>query len=250
MQATTKTFDAVQKLATTLIAENGLDDWHFEWSRGKRMAGQCVYNTKAIRISRYMITSPHVSLTDVKNIILHEIAHALTPGHQHDEVWRQKAIAIGCDGQRCHSHGDLIEPAYQYSCACGACSGKVHRRTQRMRGLHCTKCKSPLKFTTPDEKKTAAATPKSFTTSATTLPLATPVPKTTNKTDNKTVNHTDKYTSTSTPTWPPKDDGPAHGTPEYWRMMINEAKRKYIAEVGSVNDSFAREMANKNKRYG
>lgn len=38
--------------------------------------------------------------------ILHEIAHALTEGHGHDNVWRAKLLEIGGDGKRCYDRTD------------------------------------------------------------------------------------------------------------------------------------------------
>ena len=39
---------------------------------------------------------------NVKNTLLHEIAHALAGHeHNHDEVWKATARSIGCDGCRC-----------------------------------------------------------------------------------------------------------------------------------------------------
>ena len=41
---------------------------------------------------------------EVKNTLLHEIAHALVgPGHRHNRVWRQKAREIGCDAKVTHN---------------------------------------------------------------------------------------------------------------------------------------------------
>ena len=57
--------------------------------------GLCSYKDRCIILSGY-----HIDMhpTDsVKNTIRHEIAHALTPGQAHNDVWRDKAREIGCD---------------------------------------------------------------------------------------------------------------------------------------------------------
>jgi len=41
------------------------------------------------------------------NILLHEFAHALTPDHNHDDVWRAMALRIGCDGKTSSEIEDL-----------------------------------------------------------------------------------------------------------------------------------------------
>ena len=60
--------------------------------------GECDYNTKTIRINNNCLWQ--LSWQQVNDLILHEVAHALCPNHGHDEVWKAKAIEIGCDGNQ------------------------------------------------------------------------------------------------------------------------------------------------------
>jgi hypothetical protein len=110
-----------------LTSENG---WSFEWIKSKNSAGKCrtfnsvkivgftttgrkiktstnSTNGGIIMLSSF-ITSIH-NEDEVKDTILHEIAHGLTPGHNHDSVWRRKALEIGCNGERCFSITEEIE---------------------------------------------------------------------------------------------------------------------------------------------
>lgn len=73
--------------------------WFFEWHNKKASAGTCSYYKKAIQLSKPI--TELADEADVKDTILHEIAHALTPRHGHDWVWRKKALEIGCNGHRC-----------------------------------------------------------------------------------------------------------------------------------------------------
>lgn len=93
---------AALKLGRELMAAHGLSDWSFGLDRAKTRAGVCRPAKREISLSAHL-TRLHPE-DEVRDTILHEIAHALVgPGHGHDRVWRAKALAIGCSGQRCTS---------------------------------------------------------------------------------------------------------------------------------------------------
>ena len=80
---------------------------------------------------------------EVTNTILHEIAHALTPGHHHDRVWKAKAREIGCTGDRCYSGKTVTTPESRYIAICTGCGHvhKKHRATRTTRTSYsCGKC--------------------------------------------------------------------------------------------------------------
>ena len=90
------------KAAQLLRAEldqHGLREWDIRLnplSLDARMQymGLCSYQDKCI-----ILNAHHVDLHDEKailNTIKHEVAHALTPGHGHDEIWAAKAHELGC----------------------------------------------------------------------------------------------------------------------------------------------------------
>lgn len=116
-----------KNLAIDLMAKHGILDqgWRFQYDNARRRFGCCSYRTKTISLSKHL-----VSLNDiekVKDTILHEIAHALTPGHGHDRVWQRKAIEIGCNGERCYSSFDVQQPESRYIAECNGC-GHIHKR--------------------------------------------------------------------------------------------------------------------------
>ena len=90
---------AALTLGRRLLREHGLGDWSIRTDRAKTRAGVCRFGTHTISLSA-ALTHLHDE-AEVRDTIMHEIAHALVgPFHGHDDVWRAKAIEIGCTGQR------------------------------------------------------------------------------------------------------------------------------------------------------
>jgi SprT-like family len=88
-------------LALELMKEHGLEFWYFEFDNAKRRFGICRYNRRTIGLSRNLVLLSNKE--QVKDTILHEIAHALVgPGYGHSWVWKRMALEIGCDGNRCY----------------------------------------------------------------------------------------------------------------------------------------------------
>lgn len=86
------------KLANDLLKHHGLHEWSFSLDRAKTRAGKCSYRKKTIYLSKHYVSASNAD--DVKDTILHEIAHALTPGDGHGARWKSKAIEIGCSGSQ------------------------------------------------------------------------------------------------------------------------------------------------------
>lgn len=70
--------------------------WKFAWHNRVRVYGTCDYAKKTIYLSRKLTAVREDAA--VVNTILHEIAHALTPGCKHNAVWKAKFISLGGDG--------------------------------------------------------------------------------------------------------------------------------------------------------
>lgn len=120
------TLGDIAYMALSLLKAHGLDDWAFAYDRAKSRAGSCMPSTKTITLSRNLEGQP---LPQVRNIVLHEIAHALVGAeHGHDNVWKAKAIEIGCDGMRCHQM-HMVEHTWTLTCPCG----HVHLRRHLVR---------------------------------------------------------------------------------------------------------------------
>ena len=84
-----------------------------------------------------MVNCPKFEIKEIKNTVLHEIAHALTPGHNHDHVWQAKAVSIGCDGERYYRGGKTFaKEKKEYKAICESCGFSQSKFLVRS-------CKSP-----------------------------------------------------------------------------------------------------------
>lgn len=109
---------AAQIIVVNMMHEHGLRGWRFGWMDHKRTIADCNCRGREIRFSRAFV--PNMSEDDVRQTALHEIAHALTPGHGHDRVWRAQARALGCRTARSTAAGITTGNApYVAECANG-----------------------------------------------------------------------------------------------------------------------------------
>ena len=135
----------VRLLADRLLNEHELFEkgWSFSFDRAKRRAGSCKFSKKEITLARAY--AEQEDFKEIKNTILHEIAHALVgPKHGHNEIWRQKALEIGCDAERCH-YVIFSKPKYKLTCINRCFEVARYRVNQNF--LHsriCSKCKGKL----------------------------------------------------------------------------------------------------------
>jgi predicted SprT family Zn-dependent metalloprotease len=93
-----------------LIREHHLDiaGWKITFDNARRRAGCCRYHLRELSLSRPLMAQR--SYDDTYETITHELAHALTPGHDHDEVWAAKHRELGGRGHRTFSHTDETAP--------------------------------------------------------------------------------------------------------------------------------------------
>ena len=126
-----------RSLATDLIAQHGLRGWHLVFDNAKMRAGVCRPGKREIGLIR-VLTGLHTD-AQVRDTILHEIAHALVgPAHGHDAVWRARARAIGCTGGRCvPQNAERAAAPWVGTCPAGHEFGR-HRRPDRV--MSCSRC--------------------------------------------------------------------------------------------------------------
>lgn len=128
---------AALALGRDLLREHGLEHWRVTTDRAKTRAGVCRFSARTISLS-----GPLTRLHDeeeVRDTILHEIAHALVgPAHGHDAVWRAKAVEIGCTGQRTvDADAPQVEGPWRGECPRGHAYTR-HRRPGRV--MSCLAC--------------------------------------------------------------------------------------------------------------
>jgi SprT protein len=128
---------AAEQLARRLMQRHGLlPQWQFSFDRAVRRFGSCNCQHKKITLSAHLTL-----LNDklqVKDTILHEIAHALAPrGECHGKRWKSIARSIGCSAERCYTD-DVVVPKRKYTGTCPTCAVTITRN--RRKRLSCGRC--------------------------------------------------------------------------------------------------------------
>jgi len=120
---------------------NELSSWRVTYNNRKRAFGVCNYKHSQIELSRHLV--PVMTDEAIIDTIIHEIAHALTPGNNHDYVWQSKCVELGGNGQRTggsHLYKDGVdgqrefqEKTAKYTLSCPCCDN-VSYLNRRPRG--------------------------------------------------------------------------------------------------------------------
>jgi len=143
-------------LVDTLFAKHGISRWTFKFDRSKRSYGKCYVVGKRITLSRYYCADLDNDIDDIKDVILHEIAHALQQERHphlrpsHGIVWRSIAKEIGCKTIKASGNkGKLPKGKFQAFCPkCGDLQFFRHRMGAAMKQgrYRCPKCRSSLQW--------------------------------------------------------------------------------------------------------
>ena len=108
------------------LKQYGLEEWRVKVSnRMARSSARCSYRKREIRLGAW-IFQPGAG-EKIRDTILHEIAHAMTPGAHHGRAWQVVAEMIGAKPNRTfipEKHG-MERPKGRYSATCPQC-GIVH----------------------------------------------------------------------------------------------------------------------------
>lgn len=106
-------------------AVDGGGIWYFRFDNHRRRFGSCHGGRRVITLSRKLVALNNEDR--VRSTVLHEIAHALTPGHGHDRVWRRKALELGDNGERCCNVMDTVAVVGRWMATCQGCGRKSYR---------------------------------------------------------------------------------------------------------------------------
>lgn len=127
---------AASNLARALMAEHLDRSWRFEWDHARRRGGSTSWHPNRITMSRYLV--PLWSEDQVRNTMLHEIAHALVGAeYGHGVTWQRTARMLGCDASRTHDNATAPAPWVLW-CPSHGIVAKRYRRGRRE--LCCLPC--------------------------------------------------------------------------------------------------------------
>lgn len=131
-------------LAHRLFQTYSLDGWTFKLNRARTYYGICHLAHNRIELSKYFIEIE--SDRNIKVVLLHEIAHALTPEDGgHGKKWKEKCVELG------------IEPIMRlklkplpalYNASCILCGAEYRKNRRAAKKLYCKfcGCKKELKW--------------------------------------------------------------------------------------------------------
>ena len=129
-------------LGRELMDKHNLKDWEFTLDDSVRRFGCCKYRSKTISLSKKIVELNGVEA--VRDTILHEIAHALTPYAGHGLGWKAMCRAIGAKDRRCYTSEEVVTPKPKFKAVCDRCKREFFRN-RRPRKTHrnyisCAKC--------------------------------------------------------------------------------------------------------------
>jgi predicted SprT family Zn-dependent metalloprotease len=142
----------VYKFARELMNDYGLGDYNLTFNRSRQTLGRCYYPYRfgggRIELSKYFVDGNSESL--VLDILLHEIAHALTYKRYHVRGhgyhWQKTCIELGCNPSRCCNQAEPEKMKYKYSATCPKCYEKYYKQRSPKASYICRHCRLPISF--------------------------------------------------------------------------------------------------------
>ena len=128
-------------LVRELMEKHSLIDkgWHFDFDNSKKRFGCCDYTYKKITMSKHLTLLNDEA--EVKDTILHEIAHAIVGAeHGHNRIWQNMAIRIGCNGNQYYDSSVVVTPPPNYIGYCPNCKKEFKRMRRASNSVSCGSC--------------------------------------------------------------------------------------------------------------
>lgn len=138
----------IKKFANQKLSEWNMDTkgWSFVFDNAKRRFGCCKPRYKTISVSWEIAKRNLDQPEEIKDTVLHELAHALDfedrGTSDHSAKWKAWARKVGAKPTRCYSSAQIKGPEkkYFYYCpSCGTAIGRL-RRVNRSTLCSCNKC--------------------------------------------------------------------------------------------------------------
>ena len=114
-------------------------------AKTKRAVASCNWFHHKFEIVEFYLT--HLNTLDLEQVILHEIAHALTPGHGHDQYFKSVARRIGAIPEAKADFSYLTEkmpkylkPKLNYVYECPVCHNLSYYGRKLKNSYSCGKC--------------------------------------------------------------------------------------------------------------
>lgn len=126
----------------SLFEQYNLKGWKMGYDKASSRAGACHGSKKLITLSKHFVL--HNTAEEIKNTIVHEIAHAIDNEDRgysnHDGRWKAIAIALGDDGSRCYDSEKVVMPEGKHLYACIHCSKEIRYHKRKTRKVACSDC--------------------------------------------------------------------------------------------------------------
>lgn len=138
------TSEEMEREILRLIARYAPEGTKFFWDESRKHLGFC--STRRDRSSLKILSTIYISYPYavqntwelVRKTVLHEIAHAIRPWHNHDDLWQYTCISIGGDGMKYASLKEAL-PA-KYMAVCPVCGRHLFSHSKTGRATYHVKC--------------------------------------------------------------------------------------------------------------
>lgn len=126
----------ILELANELLFRWGLKNWRVKFDAAYTRAGYCHHKEHTISLSRPLLAL--YEMDTVKDVILHEIAHALAgPKQAHNQEWKKWAVRVGANPQARLQHTARPAPKWLGRCPAGH---EITRYRRSSKPLSCARC--------------------------------------------------------------------------------------------------------------